>query len=315
MTEMFLSVVIPAYNEELSLRELFAQVSQYAAEFGREWEVLFVDDGSTDGSWKVMRALVEENPSRVRALRMRRNFGKATALAAGFREARGEIIFTMDADLQDDPKEMPRFIAKLDEGYDLVSGWKKIRHDPIDKTFPSLLFNAMVRFFSGVKLHDFNNGYKAYRREVVETLPLYGEMHRFIPVFANAEGFRVAEIPVEHHARKFGCSKYGFGRFVKGLLDLFSVTIMTRFGARPGHFFGGVGIIVGAIGFFTLLYLWINQFFGNYIDGRPLFFFGIMCVLLAAQMIGTGVLAELFLRQGGGVRRKIPVVEKKGFDE
>jgi len=254
---MFISAVVPLFNEVASLRELFARLAAAAAPLG-EWEVIFVDDGSTDGSWKEVQSLVAENPGRARGLRLRRNFGKAAALTAGFRAAGGDIIFTLDADLQDDPKEMPRFIGKMDEGYDLVSGWKRIRHDPIDKTLPSRFFNAFVCALSGLKLHDFNCGYKAYRREVVENLPLYGELHRFIPVFAHAEGFRVAELPVEHHPRQFGKSKYGFERFVKGFLDLLSVAAMTKFGRRPGHLFGGLGVIVGAVGFLTLLALWVN---------------------------------------------------------
>lgn len=311
---MRLSIVIPLFNEEASLRPLFQAIKKTADEVG-PYEVIFVDDGSTDGSWKEIELLTAQYPAQVRALRLRRNFGKAAALAAGFRHAQGEVIFTMDGDLQDDPAEIPNFLKRLDEGYDLVSGWKKVRNDPvIHKTLPSRLFNLVTRWLTGVRLHDFNCGFKAYRREVVQDMPLYGELHRFIPVFAHAEGFRVGEMPVHHHARRFGKSKYGWYRSVKGCMDLLSVSAMTRFGQRPGHLFGGLGVIFGAVGFFTLLYLWVNQLMGHYIEGRPLFFFGIMCVILAAQMLCTGVLAELFLRQSHPGRARIPpIAQKRGF--
>ncbi len=313
---MRLSVVIPLYNEEASLRQLFEGIQTAAEPLGK-YEVIFVDDGSTDGSWKEIEALSKQHPQQVRGLRLRRNFGKASALSAGFKHAQGEIIFTMDGDLQDDPAEIPNFLKKLDEGYDLVSGWKKVRHDPmIHKTLPSRLFNWVTSLLTGVKLHDFNCGFKAYRREVVQDMPLYGELHRFMPVFAHAEGFRVGEMPVNHRARKFGKSKYGWYRSIKGCMDLLSVSAMTRFGQRPGHLFGSLSVLFGAAGFFTLLYLWINQLMGHYIEGRPLFFFGIMCVILAAQMLCTGVLAELLLRQTAPVRLRLPpIAEKQGFGE
>jgi len=293
---MRLSVVIPVYNEEESLKILFGKIRENDSD-EHDLEVIFVDDGSTDKSWEVIEQLAQEAPGVVKGLRQRRNFGKADALSLGFANVSGEIVFTMDADLQDDPAEIPHFLAKLDEGYDMVSGWKKKRHDPIDKTLPSKFFNGMIGFFSGVKLHDFNCGFKAYRAEVVKGLVLYGELHRFIPVFANADGFRVGEMVVNHHPRAFGKSKYGFERFIKGFLDLISVAVMTRFGRRPGHFFGGIGAIIGVIGFLILLGLWIGQQMGVYINSRPLFFFGNLCVMVAVQLVTTGVLAELFLRQ------------------
>lgn len=309
---MKISVVVPVYNEEASLKELCRQIQQASPEA----EVVFVDDGSKDGSWKVITELAAAHPGLVKGLRHRRNFGKAAALTVGFRNATGDIIFTMDADLQDDPAEIPNFIAKLDEGFDMVSGWKKVRHDPlIDKTIPSRLFNAATTFLTGVKLHDFNCGFKAYRREVVEELPLYGELHRFIPVFAAAEGFKVGEIAVLHHARQFGKSKYGWNRSIKGILDLLSVAAMTRFGRSPGHLFGGIGVVCGGIGFFTLLGLWIGQLLGQPIDGRPLFFFGILCMLLSAQMVTTGVLAEIFLRRSGGGVASAPLSARVGFEK
>ena len=310
---MRLSVVVPLFNEAPSLPLLLEKIIATASALG-SFEVILVDDGSTDSSWKVIEQLAAAQPAIVKGLRLRRNFGKAAALAAGFHHANGEIIFTLDADLQDDPADMPRFLAKLESGYDLVSGWKKIRHDPlIHKTLPSRVFNAATRLLTGVHLHDFNCGYKAYRREVAQQLPLYGEMHRFIPVFAHAEGFTVGEIEVHHHARKFGKSKYGWYRSIKGCMDLLSVSVMTRFGKRPGHFFGSLGVLLGAVGFITLLGLWVGQLLGHYIDGRPLFFFGIMCVILAVQMLTTGVLAELFLRSSSSQNSLPPISQKKGF--
>ncbi len=311
---MRISIVIPLFNEELSLRQLYENIEAVAKGVG-EFEVIFVDDGSTDNSWKEIESLSAQYPQHVRGLRLRRNFGKAAALAAGFKNAQGDVVFTMDGDLQDDPAEIPNFLKKLDEGYDMVSGWKKVRRDPLfDKTLPSRLFNAVTRWLTGVKLHDFNCGFKAYRKEVVPVLPLYGELHRFLPVFAAAEGFKVGEMEVHHKARKFGKSKYGWYRSVKGCMDLLSVAAMTHFGQRPGHLFGGLGVVIGSVGFFTLLYLWINQLMGHYIEGRPLFFFGIMCVILSAQMFCTGVLAELFLRQSStGAARVPPIAQKTGF--
>lgn len=308
---MKISVVVPVYNEEASLAELARRVE--AAYAGAE--IIFVDDGSTDGTWNVISQLAVENPSRVKGLKHRKNFGKATALTVGFKHASGEIIFTMDGDLQDDPAEIPNFLRKLDEGYDLVSGWKKIRHDPIDKTLPSKFFNWATTALTGVKLHDFNCGFKAYRKDVVTNLPLYGELHRFIPVFAAADGWRVGEMAVQHHARKFGKSKYGWSRGVKGFLDLLSVAAMTKFGRRPGHLFGGLGVICGVVGFLTLLGLFVGQLMGVGIGGRPLFFFGILCMLLSAQMVTTGVLAEIFLRQTGGVVSNAPLAQTVGFDQ
>jgi len=320
---MRLSVVIPVYNEEASLTLLFDKIKSSVSQANLgPFEVIFVDDGSTDQSWTVIQELAGANPDQVKGIRQRRNFGKADALSVGFAQVSGEIVFTMDADLQDDPAEIPHFVEKIEtEGYDMVSGWKRKRHDPIDKTLPSRFFNAMTRFLTGVKLHDFNCGFKAYRREVVKDLPLYGELHRFIPVFANADGFRVGELVVQHHPRQFGKSKYGFERFMKGFLDLVSVSVMTRFGRRPGHFFGGVGALVGIVGFVILLALWIGQQMGIYINARPLFFFGNLCVMVAVQLVTTGVLAELFLRQSTAhpspkiLPRTRSIKERVGFDQ
>ncbi len=292
-----ISVVVPVYDEVESLDELASRlkpVLEEASENG--FEILFIDDGSRDGSWDKIRQLHERDPGHVRAIRHRRNFGKAAALANGFEMARGDVIITMDADLQDQPEEIPRFLKAINEGADLVSGWKRHRNDPIDKTLPSRVFNFLVRITSGLKLHDINCGFKAYRAEVAKGLKLYGEMHRFIPILAHADGYEVSEIPVEHKARTHGHSKYGAKRLVKGLLDLLTAVVLTRYLRRPAHFFGGLGLLVGVVGLGILTYLSAGWFLGyKGIGTRPLFFFGILSTLLSAQLISLGLVAELVL--------------------
>lgn len=292
-----LSFVIPVLNEGETLDPLYAKIAATIQEHQLgPFEVIFVDDGSTDDSWSRVTTLAAAHAP-VRGLRFRRNFGKAAALAAGFAEARGEVVFTLDADLQDDPEEIPRFLEKLDEGYDLVSGWKKDRHDPLEKRLPSKLFNAVACRAGGVQLHDMNCGFKAYRGEVPPTLNLYGELHRYMPVLAHAEGFRVTEIPVRHHPREHGVSKYGWKRYFKGLLDLLTVLATTRFLDRPGHLFGGLGLGASAFGFLILFYISCMKLIaGVPIGGRPLFFLGILLMLLGGQLISLGVIAELIIR-------------------
>ncbi|MDQ8202376.1 glycosyltransferase family 2 protein [Pelagicoccus sp. SDUM812003] len=297
------SVVIPVFDEHETLDAMFQGV--HAALRNRSLEIIFVDDGSRDGSWKEVCRLAAAHPGLVRGIRHRRNFGKAEALATGFAQARGEIVATMDADLQDDPTELPAMIAKLDEGFDLISGWKRDRHDPISKTIPSRFFNFAARAVSGLPLHDFNCGLKVYRREVTDDLNLYGELHRFTPILAHAEGYRVAELPVTHHAREYGKSKYGWKRFVKGFLDLMTIVLLTRYLKRPGHFFGAIGILCGGTGTAILGYLSVMKlFFGEDIGMRPLFFLGMILVLFGGQLISTGIIGEFLLRHSGekGVR-------------
>lgn len=243
-----------------------------------------------------MQDLVLQHPGQVRALKLRRNFGKSIALAAGFKVAHGDVIFTMDADLQDDPKEIPRFLEALDGGLDLVSGWKRKRNDPLSKTLPSLLFNRATAWITGVKLHDFNCGFKAYRREVIEQLKLYGELHRYIPALANDAGFRIGEIEVEHHPRRFGVTKYGLERYVRGFLDLITILATTRYLQRPGHLFGGLGVGFGLLGVIILGYLSVIWLMGESIGHRPLFFAGILLMVFSVQMISLGVIAELLIR-------------------
>jgi dolichol-phosphate mannosyltransferase len=273
-----------------------------ASSDGGRNEIVFVDDGSSDHSWQVIEGLSAARGS-IRAIRFRRNFGKAAALAAGFKEASGDIIITMDADLQDDPKEIPRMLGKLEEGYDVVSGWKQKRLDPWHKRWPSLVFNAILRFFSRLPLHDFNCGFKAYRREVLQEIDLYGEMHRFVPVLASARGFRVAEIAVEHHPRLHGSSKYGWSRIPKGLLDLATVVFLTRFRYRPQHLLGGLGGALFSIGSFLLLVLialWVWTRLAGYesplhLHERASFFVAILLIVVGMQAFATGLIAELLV--------------------
>lgn len=299
-TEQFndIGFVIPVYNEEASLNELHARILDSCERLKIEHlRICFVDDGSTDRSWKTIEGLCATHPDTTCALRFRRNFGKAEALQAGFSHLSNEVIFTMDADLQDDPEEIPNFLEKLSEGYDLVSGWKKVRHDPIDKTLPSKIFNGLARAASGVQLHDFNCGFKAYRAEVTKHIELFGELHRFIPILAHAEGFKTGELAVRHHPREHGVSKYGSKRFVKGLLDLITVVIMARYMKRPAHIFGGIGLASGMIGFCILAWLSFSKLaFGAEIGSRPLFFLGILLMLLGAQLGSIGLIAEMITR-------------------
>ena len=296
-TNASISVVIPLLNEEESLGELARRLETVLDRVapGR-WDVMFVDDGSTDSSFEVIDRLHNRNP-RFRAIRFRRNYGKSAALAVAFAEVEGDIVITMDADLQDDPNEIPALIAKLEEGHDLVSGWKRKRHDPWHKTMPSKLFNTVTSIMSGIKLHDFNCGLKAYRSDVIKTVQVYGEMHRYIPALAHWEGFRVTEIPVQHHARKFGYSKFGASRFLKGFLDLLTVMFTTRYVKRPLHFFGFFGSLFAIIGFATDLWLAVEWFMGlTNISQRPLALFGVAMIIVGVQLISIGLIGELIVK-------------------
>ena len=289
-----ISVVVPLYNEAESLATLHAElVRSFEANHLEPAEILFVDDGSRDGSWAVIRKLAASDP-RVRGIRFRRNFGKAAALTAGFRAAKGATIFTLDGDLQDDPAEIPRFLARLDEGYEVVSGWKRTRHDPWHKVGPSRVFNRMVSGLTGCKLHDHNCGFKAYRREVLDEVTLYGELHRFVPVLAHERGFKVAEIVVHHRPRKFGHSKYGIARFIKGLLDLLTVHFLSRYGQRPLHVLGALGLAMLALGGAGLTYLAILWILGyRPIGDRPLMFYSGTLLGVGTQLVCLGVIAEM----------------------
>lgn len=294
-----ISVIIPVYNEEASLEQLARELAEVAAKHAWEMEFIFVDDGSTDGSWSVINQLARQD-TRVTGIRFRRNFGKAAALAAGIRQARGEWICTLDADLQDDPGEIPRLFDELQKGYDLVTGWKKVRYDPWHKVIPSRVFNWLVSKWTKVHLHDHNCGLKLGRAEVFREIRLYGELHRFVTVLAAARGFRVGEVVVQHRPRTFGYSKYGASRFIKGFLDLMTVQFLTRYGRRPQHLLGTVGILLASLGFVGLVYLtvlWILTQFAGYefapLHTRPLLIYSVAAILLGSQMMSIGFLAEL----------------------
>jgi glycosyltransferase involved in cell wall biosynthesis len=300
-----LTLVVPVFNERESLMPLHAEIAEVAAKLGRPVEVLFIDDGSTDGSWGIVLKLAEADP-RVRGIRFRRNFGKAAALAAGFRAARGSAVVTLDADLQDDPHEIPNFLAALREK-DVVSGWKKVRHDPWHKVLPSRVFNGMVSWLTSVPLHDHNCGMKAYRRGVFSEVKLYGELHRFIPVLAAARGFTVGELVIQHRPRKFGYSKYGFRRFAKGFLDLVTVKFLTGFGHRPQHLLGNFGLLPIGIGLFGMFLLALNAIVrlasDHTVGGGPttqvvVAILSVGLLLFGAQLVIAGLLAELIVDRG-----------------
>ncbi len=313
-----ISVVIPVFNEQDSLAILHDELARVAQSAGLHFEVLFVDDGSDDGSWEVIRSLAEKHHD-VHGIRFRRNFGKAAALSAGFSAARGDIIITLDADLQDDPAEIPKFLAKLNEGYDVVSGWKETRLDPWHKTWPSWVFNGMVSWLTGVKLHDHNCGMKCYRAEIFREIRLYGELHRFIPVLAAARGFKVGELAINHRQRKFGYSKYGVRRFVKGFLDLLTVKFLTGFGQRPQHLLGSIGLFSFGIGMLGMLWLavtWLVRLFDDRLFGplhqRPALIYSAAAMLLGAQMVSIGFLAELITAYMSKEQESYSVKEKTG---
>lgn len=291
-----ISVVVPLLNEERSLEALHHELTDALEPYGEPFEVIFVDDGSTDESRSVLSRL-HEHAANVVVIHLRRNFGKAAALQAAFTQAHGDTIVTIDADLQDDPAEIPQLLAKLDEGFDLVSGWKKKRNDPWARRLFSRLFNWSVKVVSGVRLHDVNCGLKAYRVEVVKDMRLYGELHRFIPVLAAYQGFRVAEIVVNHRARQHGRSRYGPERYLRGFFDLLSVTFMGRYRHRPLHLFGGIGLLMGAVGFIVLLYLTMLWIWGQPIGHRPLLTLGVLLVVVGIQFVSLGLISELVTSQ------------------
>jgi glycosyltransferase involved in cell wall biosynthesis len=308
-TQPEISVVVPLLNEEESLRELSVAINAAAAE--KTYEIIFVDDGSTDGSWKVIQELALAD-SRVRGIRFRRNFGKSYALQAGFDAARGRWVITMDADLQDDPAEIPGLVKRLEEEQlDLISGWKKKRYDPISKTLPSKFFNYITAMVSGIPLHDFNCGLKAYRSEVIKTVKLHGELHRYIPLLAKWEGFpAISEQVVTHHPRKFGRTKFGLSRFIKGYLDLVTLVFIHRYMERPMHFFGTLGSIGFFTGFGILGWLSIRKiFFNEFLSRRPLLWFAILMIILGAQFFSVGLLGEMnkqvYRRDGFSIKETV----------
>ncbi len=309
---MQLSLIIPLKNEAESLPELEAWIRRVLEQHGLSYEVIFIDDGSTDTSWAVIEQLKATNPN-VRAIKFRRNYGKSAALHIGFQAAQGDVVITLDADLQDSPDEIPGLYRMVtEEHYDLVSGWKKRRHDPLEKRLPSKLFNAVASLMSGIPLHDFNCGLKAYRQAVVKAVEVYGEMHRWIPVLAKWAGFtKIGEKVVEHQARKYGHSKFGWERYINGFLDLLSVYFVGKFGKRPMHFFGTLGVLSFLIGFGFLAYLsWAKLVYQEYgIADRPLFYFGILALIVGTQLFLTGFIAEIVNRNSAS--RNEYLIEKE----
>lgn len=300
-----ISVVVPLFNEVESLPELSAWVDQVMVSHGFSYELILVDDGSTDGSWAIIESLRAASPV-ITGIKFRRNYGKSAALNVGFAAAKGKVVITMDADLQDSPDEIPELYRKITgEGYDLISGWKKVRHDPKSKTIPTKLFNAVTRKMSGIhNLHDFNCGLKAYKSDVVKSIEVYGEMHRYIPVLAKWAGFtRIGEQVVQHYPRKYGTTKFGAGRFIKGFLDLLSIFFVGKFGKRPMHFFGTMGVLSFVIGFFIACWLIADKLirianddpYRNITD-QPLFFLALLAIVMGTQLFLTGFLAELISR-------------------
>lgn len=324
MSILNISLVIPVLDEEESLKELTQWISRVMETHGLSYEVLFVDDGSTDGSWRQIVSLSEVNPN-IKGIRFNRNYGKSAALQTGFRAAQGEVVITMDADLQDSPDEIPALYNMVkQEGYHLVSGWKKKRNDPLSKTIPSKFFNAVTRRLSGIKLHDFNCGLKAYDKAVVKHISVYGEMHRYIPVIAKWAGFKkIGEKVVEHRERKYGHTKFGFERFVRGFLDLLTITFVGRFAMRPMHFFGTLGIFSFLAGFaFTAKLFWdkIDSVYFSHIPlkrditQQPIFYLALVAVVIGVQLFVTGFLAELITRQSLS-KKDYLVIERVGIDE
>lgn len=297
MSRPAISAVVPLLNEVESLPELHRELTAALEKLGQQWEILYIDDGSRDGSDRVIADLCARDP-RVRGASFRRNFGKSAALATGFRIAQGEWIVTLDADLQDDPAELPRLVETLEKGYDLVSGWKLDRKDPITKTLPSRLFNAVTSMVSGVKLHDFNCGFKLYRRDVVDSIDVYGELHRFMPALAHWRGFRVGEVAVHHRPRRFGRSKFGAARFINGFLDLMAASFISTSALKPLHVFGRVGLAFIGVAVLVALYFVALFLGGEPVRVRPLMLFGAGLGLVGVQLILMGLLGEMIAALG-----------------
>lgn len=288
------SVIVPLLNEEESLPELHRQLTDVLSKLSDKYEILYIDDGSTDNSNSVLQSLKQNDP-KVKVYNFQKNYGKAAALDLGFTDAQGRVVITIDADLQDDPYEIPKLVNKLDEGYDVVSGWKKKRKDPLNKTLPSKIFNFVASILTGIKIHDFNCGLKCFRNEVVKNINVYGELHRYIPALAYFEGFRIGEVEVLHHPRRYGKTKYGLARFFYGFFDILTVIFVTKYTHRPLHLFGFVGLFIFFLGFGVNSYLTIIWFYGVGIGQRPLLFLGILLTILGIQFISIGLLGEMIV--------------------
>lgn len=292
---MDLSFIIPSRDEEKSVELLYKKIVKVMGGLKKSFEIIFIDDGSTDKTFTILENLHQKD-NKVKVIKLRGSFGKSIALQTGFDNAKGQIIFTLDADLQDDPGEIPKFLDKLDEGYDMVSGWKKIRHDPVSKTFPSKIGNSITRFLTGIKIHDLNCGFKAYKKIVVDNLNLYGELYKYIPVLAEKQNFKVGEIIVSHHPRKFGRSKFGWQRNIKGFLDMLTIVFLTTYMQKPAHFFGTIGLLSFFSGFVIGLYITYLRIATGSIQFRhPLLYFGMLLMIIGIQLLTTGLIAELIL--------------------
>lgn len=293
MKGSFISFIIPARNEEGSIEILYKEIAIEAKKLKTPFEIIFVDDGSTDKTLQKLQK-IHKFDKRTKIISLRGWQGKSVALKAGFEESVGSIIITLDADLQDNPKEIQKFLNKLNEGYDLVSGWKKKRHDPINKVIPSKIFNLLIKVLTGIKIHDVNCGFKAYRREVLENISFYGDLYRFIPILAFKQNFKVAEIAIAHRRRRYGKSKFGFERYLKGFLDLLTIFFLTTYTKRPGHFFGSIGLVSFLLGFVIGIYItYLRISTGSIQYRQPLLFLGVLLMILGVQLISTGLLAEM----------------------
>jgi len=289
-----LSVIIPLFNEDANLNSLHLSLKSVIEKVARDYEIIFVDDGSSDNSFSILEGLHRKDKN-IKVIQFRRNFGKSAALSAGFKYAKGQMIITVDADLQDDPQEIPKLIKKLDEGYDLVSGWRFKRKDSPSKIIPSKFFNCLTSILTGIKIHDFNCGLKAYKREVIEDIDLYGELHRYIPVLAYWKGYKIGEVKVKHHPRKYGKSKYGVGRLFKGMTDLVTVMFLTKYMEKPLHLFGPIGLLIFLAGFIINIYLFIIKLLGEGIGNRPLLLLGVLLMVIGFQIISTGLIGEIIV--------------------
>ncbi len=308
------SIVIPVYNEEESLDELVSKIKTTVAELNVQFEILFVNDGSTDNSQKIIDDLSLEN-NNIKSITFRKNFGKSAALNAGFEHVKYDIVFTMDADLQDDPMEIPRFLKEIEDGYDLVTGWKENRNDPKEKTIPSKVFNAITSKMSGLELKDYNCGFKCYRKTVLNEVNLYGELHRFVPFLAFKKGFKVQEIPVHHHERKHGISKFGLERYARGFFDLLTVIFITNYINRPMHLFGGIGSIFFGVGLALFSYLFFGRWiFGESIGSSPIFLISIFLLGSGIQIFILGMIAELIVHNKERQKKKSYSIEKMNIE-
>lgn len=309
-----ISVVIPLYNEEESIPELHERLTTVLLKSGLLYEIIFIDDGSLDTSANKIEIIADKDPH-VKLLQFRKNWGKSAGLSAGFDAATGDYVITMDADLQDDPDEIPNLVSKLEEGFDLISGWKKVRHDPFSKRIASKIYNFFTSIFSGIRLHDFNCGLKAYRVEVVKSMKVYGELHRYLPVIAHRNGFRVTEIPVKHYPRKFGDSKFGTARFARGAFDLMTITFLTRYKMRPLHLFGLIGLFSFFAGLLISIWLTFQRLAYNmYLSTRPLLFLGVLLIIVGVQFISIGLLGEM-ITAGRPESDNYIIKRKIGFDD